>query len=269
MLLLHGGFAKRTGHEDFARLLGAIQALSKMACAKSTAPTASARLTIARRMLKHEDCVADMAVAIPKCATLRVARLLLVPVAVAEGMVRMDGARSMDAPPQQHQGSSIASHTVGERRGSRAPWRAALLEFKARASVVNTAAAKMNAGSQAAPTKVTAFSRPARSTAGEGTASTHQDASRQQPSTAQIARSIPRRRRRIERKTNGESLHGTFTLLHFQHISRPPYVHIYTWTGSLLVEVVAWSYLRVDHSRCNMPYGFGDSTGTCTIKLYL
>ena len=48
-------------HRDSARLLGAIQALSKMACALSTVPTASARLTIARLLLYQEDCVADMA----------------------------------------------------------------------------------------------------------------------------------------------------------------------------------------------------------------
>ena len=200
----------RTGQEGFARLLGAIQALSKMGCAASTAPKRSARLKIARRMLTQEDCVPGMVAATRKCATLRAARLLLVPVAVAVGMVRMGGARLMGAPPRQDKGSSIASLTAAgrRRRGSRAPWRAAPPPLVQGVSVVNTVAAMANARSRAAPTTVTAFSRPARSTAGEGTASTHQDASRLQQSTAQIARSTPRRRRKIERKTNGKSLRG-------------------------------------------------------------
>ena len=88
MVLLHGGFALRTGHEGFALLMGAIQVLSKMGCAKSTVPTASARLTIARLLLKHEDCVAGMPVATQKCATLRAARRLLLHAAVAGSMVR-------------------------------------------------------------------------------------------------------------------------------------------------------------------------------------
>ena len=170
-----------------------------MAYALSMVPTASARLTIARVLLDQEDCVPGMAVAGRKCAALRAARLLLKHVVVVLGMVRMDGARMMGAPPRQHEGSSIASHTVAGRRGSRAPWRAAPPPLIAKASVVNMEAAIVNARSQAAPTTVTAFSRPAESTAGAVTASTHQDASRQQSSTAQTARSTPRRRRRIER----------------------------------------------------------------------
>ena len=77
-------------------------------------------------MLKHEDCVADMAAAAPNCATLRAARLLLLHVAVAVGMVPMGGARVMDAPPLHDKGSSIALHTAAGRRTSRAPWRAGL-----------------------------------------------------------------------------------------------------------------------------------------------
>ena len=196
----------RTGHGDFARLMGAIQALSKMGCAKSMAPKRSARLTIARLLLDREDCVADMAAAAPNCATLRAARLLLMHAAVAVGMVRMGGARLMDARPRQHKDSSIASHTAAGRRGSRAPWRAAPTPLLAKASAPNMAVAKINVGSQAAPTKVTAFSRPAGRTAGAVTASTHQVASRLQPSTAQTARSTPRRRRRIERKINGNAV---------------------------------------------------------------
>ena len=143
--------------------------------------------------------MSGMAVAAQKCATLRAARLLLNHVAVVLGMVHMGGARLMDAPPRQHKGSSTASHTAAGRRGSRAPWRAAPPPLIARASAANMAVAKMNARWLAAPTRCTAFSRPAGRTAGAGTASTHQDASRLQPSTAQTARSTPRRRRRIER----------------------------------------------------------------------
>ena len=287
MVLLHVGFAMRTGQEGFARLLGAIQVLSKTACVQSMAPMGSARLTIARLLLLQEDFVSGMAVAASKCATLRAARLVpkhvavasgtvrmagarwmnapprhdkgssiashtvagrsapwraapppliakasvanmavaarkcatlkaarLVPkhVAVAEGMVRMAGARWMDAPPRHDKGSSIASHTAV---GRSAPWRAAPPPLIAKASVVNMVAAKRNAGSWAAPAKVTAFSRPARRTAGEGTASTHQDASRLQQSTAQTARSTPRRRRRIERQTNGERERKVFSILEF------------------------------------------------------
>jgi len=207
MVLLHEGFAKRMGHGDFARLLGAIQVLGKMVCALSMAPMGSARLTIAKRMLEHEDCVAGMAVAARKCATLKAARLLRVHAAVALGMVPMAGARLMDAPPLQHEGSSIASHTVAGRRGSRAPWRAAPPPLIAKASAANMAEAKMNAGLLAAPTRCTASSRRARSTAGAVIAST-QDASRQQQSTAQIARSTPRRRSRIEEKPNRKPLCG-------------------------------------------------------------
>jgi len=209
MVLLHGGFARSTGQEGSVHLLGAIQALSKMGCAKSMAPKRSARLTIARLLLNQEDCVSDTAVATRKCATLRAARLVLKCVAVVAGMVLTAGARLMGAPPRQHKGSSIATHTAAGRRRSRAPWRAAPPPLIAKASAANMAAAMVNAGSQAAPAKCTAFSRPARRTAGAGTASTHQDASRQQPSTAQTARSTPRRkRRRIEGKTNGKSLYG-------------------------------------------------------------
>ena len=150
-----------------------------MACAKGMAPTASARLTIARLLLVQEECVPDMAVAAcaRRCATLKAARLLLMPVAVVLGMVRMGGARLIDAPPRQHKDSSIAPHTVAARRRSRAPWRAAPPLLTAKASAVNMAVAKMNARSQAARSRSTAFSRPARRTAGAVTASTHQDAS--------------------------------------------------------------------------------------------
>jgi hypothetical protein len=48
MVLLYGGSAVRTGQEGFARRLDAMQALSKMGCAKSMAPKRSARLTIAQ-----------------------------------------------------------------------------------------------------------------------------------------------------------------------------------------------------------------------------
>ena len=51
MVLLHGGSVERTVHMAFARQMGAIQALSKKACALSMVPTASARLTIARLLL--------------------------------------------------------------------------------------------------------------------------------------------------------------------------------------------------------------------------
>ena len=106
-------------HWDSARLLGAAKVLGKMACASSMAPMGSARLTIARLLLNQEDCVQGMAVAARKCATLRVAILLLEHAAGAIGMVRMAGARSMDAPPRQHMDSSIASHTAAGRRRSR------------------------------------------------------------------------------------------------------------------------------------------------------
>ena len=219
----------RTVHGDSARLLGAIQALGKMACARSMAPMGSARLTIARLPLIQEDCVADMAVAAKKCARLRTARRLLMPVAVAEGTVRMAGARLMDAPPRQHKDSSIASHTAAGRRRSRAPWRAAPPLLTARASAANMAVAKMNARSLAARTRSTAFSRPARSTAGAGTASTHQDASRLQQSTAQTARSTPRRRRRIEGKTNGKSLCGrVYSSVSWNVLKMEPYPQGYT-----------------------------------------
>ena len=135
MVLLHVGSAMRMGQEGFARLLDAIQALSKMGCAESMTPTASARLTIARLLpskmacaismaskksahltiarllLYQEDCATDM-VAARKCATLRAARLVLLHAAVALGMARMGGARLMNAPPRQHKGSSIAPHTA-------------------------------------------------------------------------------------------------------------------------------------------------------------
>ena len=94
---------------------------------------------------------------------------------------------------------------------------------KARASVTDMAVAELerNAGSQAAPTRCTAFSRPARRTAGVVTASTHQDASRLQPSTEQTARSTPRRRRRrVERKAIGKSLCGRVYVL------KPWLIHI-------------------------------------------
>ena len=198
MALLHGGSAVRMGQEGFALLMGAIQVLSKIGCARSMAPTASARLTIALLLLNQEDCVAGMAVAARRCATLRAARLVPKHVVVALDMVPKGGATLMDAPPRQHKGSSIAPHTAAGRRRSRAPWRAAPPPQIARASAANMAAAIVNAGSQAAPAKSTAFSRPARRTAGVGTASTHQDASRLQQSTAQTARSTPIRRRRIE-----------------------------------------------------------------------
>ena len=169
-----------------------------MACAESMVPKRSACLTIARLLLEQEDCVAGMAVAARKCATLKAAGLLLKLAAVAEGMVRMDGARLMDASPWQHKGSSIASHTVAGRRRSRAPWRAAPPPLVQGVSAASTVGAMVNAGSQVAATTVAAFSRPARRTAGAVTASTHQDASRQQLSTAQTAGSTPRRRRRID-----------------------------------------------------------------------
>ena len=193
-------------HGDFARRMGAIQALSKTACARSMVPKRSARLTIARLLPTQEDCVSDMAVATRKCATLRAARLLLKHVAVVLGMVPLGGARLTDAPPRQHKVSSIVSHTVVGRSRGRAPWRAAPPPLLAGTSASNMAAAMVNDGSLAALMQVTAFSRPAGRTAGAGTASTHQDASRQQSSTAQIARSTPRRRRRIERKTNGNAV---------------------------------------------------------------
>ena len=119
MELLHVGSAMHTGLEGFARLIGVIHVLSKMGCAKSMVPTASARLKIAKRMLAQEDCATVMAAR--KCATLRVARRLLLHGAVAVGMVRMAGARLMDALHQQEQGSSTASHTAVGRRRSRAP----------------------------------------------------------------------------------------------------------------------------------------------------
>ena len=186
--------------------MGAIQVQSKMVFALSMAPMGSARLPIARLLPIQEDSVPDMAVARPKCATLTAARRLLKHAVVALGMVHMGGARVMDAPPRHYKGSSIASNMVAGRRRSRAPWRAAPPLLTARASVANMAVAKVNARWLAALTRCTAFSRPARSTAGAVTASTHQDASGQQPSTAQIARSTPRRRRRIKEKTNGKSL---------------------------------------------------------------
>ena len=123
MVLLYVGSAMRTEQEGFARLLGAIQVLSKMASAANTGRTASAPLTIARLLQTQEDCVPGMAA--PKCATLRAARRLLSHVAVALGMVRMDGASLMDAPPVQEKDSSIAANTVVGRRRNRAPWQAA------------------------------------------------------------------------------------------------------------------------------------------------
>ena len=118
MLLLHGDFAVRTGQEGFALLLNAIQELPKTACATNMAPTASARLTIARLLLNQEDCVPGMAAAVPKCATLRAARRVLKHVVVALGMVRMGGARLVDAPPWQHEDSSIAPHTAKKKKPS-------------------------------------------------------------------------------------------------------------------------------------------------------
>ena len=159
MVLLHVVSAVRMGPEGFARLLGAIQALSKMGCAKSMVPKRSARLTIARLLLTDEDCVAGMVVAAPTCARLRAARRLLLHAAVAVGMVRMGGARLMDAPPQQEKGSSIAPHTAAGRRSSRAPWQAAPPPLNARVSVTDMAVAELerNAGSLAAATECTAF----------------------------------------------------------------------------------------------------------------
>jgi len=184
--------------DDSARLLGAIQVLSKTACALSMAPKRSARLTIALLLLNQEDCVAGMAVAARRCATLRAARLVPKHVVVALDMVPKGGATLMDAPPRQHKGSSIAPHTAAGRRRGRAPWRAAPPPLLAKASAANMAAAMVNARLLAVPTRCTAFSRPAGDTAGVGTASIHQDASRQQLSTAQTAGSTPRRRRRID-----------------------------------------------------------------------
>ena len=115
----------RTGQEGFARLLGAIQVLSKTACALSMVRTASARLTIARLLLNQEDCVPGMVAAARKCATSRAARVVLTLVAVALGMVRMGGATLTDAPPLQYKDPSIALHTAAGRRRSRALWRAA------------------------------------------------------------------------------------------------------------------------------------------------
>ena len=194
-----------------------------MACAASMAPKRSARLMIARLLLNHEDCVSGMAAATRKCAILRAARLVFKHMAVALGMVRMAGARLRDALPQQRKGSSIASHTAAGRRGSRAPWRAAPPPLLAKASAANMAAAKMNARSQAAPTISTAFSRPARRTAGAVTASTHQDAQRQQGGMAETVGSTPRRRRRIKRKVNGNALCVRVPPLHchcnFTHVT--------------------------------------------------
>ena len=184
--------------DDSARLLGAIQVLSKTACALSMAPKRSARLTIALLLLNQEDCVAGMAVAARRCATLRAARLVPKHVVVALDMVPKGGATLMDAPPRQHKGSSIAPHTAAGRRRGRAPWRAAPQPLLAKASAANMAAAMVNARLLAVPTRCTAFSRPAGDTAGVGTASIHQDALRQQLSTAQTAGSTPRRRRRID-----------------------------------------------------------------------
>ena len=188
--------------------MGAIQVLSKTACAISMVRRASARLTIAGLLLTQEDCVSDMVAAARKFATLRAARRVLKRVGVAKGMVRMGGASLVDAPPLHDKGSSIASHTAAGRLRGRAPWQAASPALVQGVSVVNTAAAEVNTESQAAPAECTAFSRPARRTAGEGTASTHQDASHLQPSTAQTARCTPIRRRGIERKMNGKSFCG-------------------------------------------------------------
>ena len=189
MVLLHGGFASSTVHRGSARLLGAVKVLGKMASAASIVPSASARLLIARLLPNQEDCVSGMGAAARKCATLKAARLVLLHAAVASGMVHMAGVRLMGAPLRHDKGSSTASHTAAGRRRSRAPWRAAPPFLTARASVVNTAVAKGNAGSLTVLIESTAFSRPAGSTVGVGTASTHQDASCQQPSTAQTARS--------------------------------------------------------------------------------
>eukprot|EP00729_Bicosta_minor_P020299 gene20299-biopygen18264 len=93
-----------------------------------------------------------MAAARPNCARLRAATASVLHAAVALGMVRMDGAKLMVAPPVQSVDSSNAPNTVVGRRGSRAPWRAAPLEVDAMVSVRNTAVVQVNAGFQAAAT---------------------------------------------------------------------------------------------------------------------
>ena len=79
------------------------------------APTASARLTIAKRMLNQEDCVPGMAVTGRKCAKSRAARQLLEHAAVALGMVLTAGARMRNAPPRQHEDLSSSCSGLREK----------------------------------------------------------------------------------------------------------------------------------------------------------
>ena len=125
--------------------------------------------------------------AAPTCATSKAAKLLPEHVAIAASMAQMDGARLVDAPPVQADG-----------RRSRAPWWAAPPLLLARASAANTAATKVNDGSQATSARCTTFCRPTRRTAKMATASTHQDAidTPATTSTAQTARSAPKRKRK-------------------------------------------------------------------------
>ena len=87
--------------------------------------------------------------------------LLLLNVVFASSMVHTERASLMDALPTHTKGSNIAASTAVEKRHC-APWLVAPPPLHARVFVPNTVAVLLNAGSQAAPTRWSAGSRPAR-----------------------------------------------------------------------------------------------------------
>ena len=143
-----------------------MQLLLLAGSAASMVPMGSALSTTASPPSMQEEGVASMAVATGKCARLKAAALLHTLVVYVASMVHVDRASMMAATLTPDLDLNIAANTAVEGRRSRAPWRAAPPPLNARVSAPNTAAVQANATLQAAPTRWSAPSRPARRTAG-------------------------------------------------------------------------------------------------------
>ena len=160
----------------------------------NTVPAGSALGNGAPRPLLFEEGVASTFTP-KKSAMWTVVKQLFKYVGFAPNMVLTERASLMVAPPTQQLDLNIASNTVVGRR-HRALWRVAPPPLLVKGSAPNTAAVKLNAGSQAAQTRWSAGSRPAERTVGWGTAHS-QIAGLQHTRKMATAGSTPRSRQSI------------------------------------------------------------------------
>ena len=152
---------------------GVVQLPKLVNSAKSMAPLGSALSATAQLLpdrKQKETATGTAGIAARKCARRKAALLLPEHVVSVPSTVLKASASLMAAPPTQTVVDlRIASYMAVEER-SRAPWQVAPPLLPPGVSAPSTVAVQANVGSQAAPTRWSAGSRPARRTVGRVTA---------------------------------------------------------------------------------------------------